>query len=192
MRGKFRPRAVRAAVVACCAAAVGAALAPSAAGSCAPATAKQLRASAIVIFDGTAMNGPTVNGELLSPATFQVERYIKGSGPRSIRVTTATARASAPASYVSSSVGIRPAPGERWRIYGVGFRRDVLLTSDCDGSEQLDVLTGADLRLREAAPAHESGGGSPARAVVGGGAAVILALAGALYAVRRRKIRSTS
>src|SRR6266850_8473930 len=64
------------------------ALASTARASCIPTTPAQQRARAQVIFNGIALNGPTATGI----QRFRVTRYLKGSGPRIVRVDTGTIR----------------------------------------------------------------------------------------------------
>jgi hypothetical protein len=76
-------------VVAVCAA--WALAAPAAFAVCAAASEESHFSEATVVFEGVAQPGATVNGtSLVSPATFVVERYLKGDGPSQVEVTTGT------------------------------------------------------------------------------------------------------
>jgi hypothetical protein len=63
-------------------------LASAAQASCIPMTAAQQRARADVIFNGRALEGPTATGI----QRFRVTRYLKGRGPRIVRVDTMNIR----------------------------------------------------------------------------------------------------
>jgi hypothetical protein len=108
------------------------------AGSCVGLTAAQQLKSAAVVLVGTMLPGPTTTIEhhrvLLSPARMRVSRYVKGTGPTTVRVQTAVAR-----NYrrlVVSEDGIDPRPGERWKILS-DRRHQPLPTSICAGSHRL-------------------------------------------------------
>jgi hypothetical protein len=73
---------------------------------------------------------------LLSPARFRVVRYLKGRGPRRVRVQTALRKVDGD-TYMWTSVGIDPRAGERWRIYGFRAKNGVVRTSSCAGSGRL-------------------------------------------------------
>ena len=114
------------------AALVTAALSASAAhASCVPTVAADQRARADVIFDGIAIDGPTATGV----QRFRVIRYVKGNGPRVVRVNTGTTRR-ADGSGSVTSVSILVKRGERWRIFAEGSPRKVLRTSVCAGSRR--------------------------------------------------------
>lgn len=118
--------------IAAVAALVTAALSTSAAyASCLPTTATEQRARADVIFDGIAIDGPTATGV----QRFRVIRYVKGGGPRVVRVSTGTIRR-ADGSGSVTSVSILVERGERWRIFAEGSPRKVLRTSVCAGSRK--------------------------------------------------------
>ena len=107
-------------------------LAAAAQASCVPTTAAQQRARADVIFDGVALEGPTATGA----QRFKVSRYIKGSGPHVVRVSTGhIKRADGTGTITSVSLDVRR--GERWRIFARGSARKVLRSSACDGSRKL-------------------------------------------------------
>jgi hypothetical protein len=82
--------------------------------------------------------GATVSADdhrlLSSPARVAVIRYLKGHGPRIVRVQTGVTDTSK--GVTENSEGILPMPGERWRIF-TGRSRQPLPTSDCNGSRQL-------------------------------------------------------
>ena len=104
--------------------------------SCVYQTEKQHRAQAEVVFGGIFLRGPTTQGRLLSPARFRVVRYLKGKGPRRVRVQTAVRKLDSD-TYEWMSEGIDPRAGERWRIYGFRTRNGVVRTSGCAGSGRL-------------------------------------------------------
>jgi hypothetical protein len=106
-------------------------LASSAYASCIPLTPAQQRARAHVIFDGVALDNPTATGI----QRFRVTRYLKGRGPRVVRVSTGHIRR-ADGSGSVTSVSILVARGERWRIFGQGSAWRVLRTSVCAGSRE--------------------------------------------------------
>jgi len=108
-------------------------LAPSAAeASCVPSTPAQQRARATVVFDGVALEGPTATGI----QRFRVTRYLKGRGPRVVRVATGYFRRADGTGSVTS-VSIVAARGQKWRIFGRGSPWRVLQTNVCDGSRKL-------------------------------------------------------
>lgn len=117
--------------------------------SCVAVSDGEQRARAGVIFEGVALRGQTANGALLSPAYFEVARYLKGSGPEIVKVTTGLTASGA--LVRASSTGITVRPGERWRIYGQRFPEAMVKTSVCAGSERLDRASGP----VAAAPASE-------------------------------------
>jgi hypothetical protein len=70
-----------------------------------------------------------------NPVTFTVDRYDKGSGPRTVAVDTG--RIVAPdGSTVLVEDAITPAAGERWRIYG-HLAGATMSSTICDGSHPL-------------------------------------------------------
>jgi hypothetical protein len=99
--------------------------------SCVALTAAQQRARADVIFDGTAVEGPTPTGI----QRFRVTRYLKGRGPQFVRVSTGNIRR-ADGSGTVTSVSLVVKRGQRWRIFARGNSRLVLRTSVCDGSRK--------------------------------------------------------
>ena len=100
--------------------------------SCIALTPAQQRARADVIFEGVALEGPTATGV----QRFRVRRYLKGAGPRILRVATGEVRR-ADGSGTATSVSIHVERGERWRIFARGSVRRVLRTNVCDGSKRL-------------------------------------------------------
>jgi hypothetical protein len=113
---------------------------------CEQPSATAAAAAATTIFVGKALPGPTAQTEptLLSPATFAVDHYVKGSGARTLKVETA----------ISSSGGvvttkedlIEPRAGQWWMIYSHQTIDGVVQTSFCDGSH----LVAAPTRFRAA------------------------------------------
>jgi hypothetical protein len=99
--------------------------------SCVPMSSAEQRARADVIFDGVALEGPTATGV----QRFRVRRYLKGRGPRIVRVATGNIRR-ADGSGSVTSVSIVVARGQRWRIFARGSSWRVLRTSVCDGSRR--------------------------------------------------------
>jgi hypothetical protein len=99
--------------------------------SCLPISPAEQRARADVIFDGVALEGPTATGV----QRFRVNRYLKGRGPRIVRVATGNIRR-ADGSRSVTSVSIIAARGQRWRIFARGSARKVLRSTVCDGSRR--------------------------------------------------------
>src|SRR4051794_24062548 len=138
-----RYKRLLAALVAASAALV--ALAPSAAGAATCATSRAATAASDVTFDGIVLSGPRlgVTGDVLSPARLQVVRYLKGHGPRVVRVATGFRQGLA---GIGASAGpFTPEPGEVVRIFGRTPRgagsstaRGVLEPSTCAGFRILD------------------------------------------------------
>jgi hypothetical protein len=95
-------------------------------------TPVEQRARVKAIFDGVALEGPTATGV----QRFRVRRYLKGGGPRILRVATGEVR-HADGSETVTSVSIHVERGERWRIFARGSVRRVLRTSVCDGSKRI-------------------------------------------------------
>jgi hypothetical protein len=108
------------------------------AASCVGLTARQEYRSARLVFDGRMLAGATVGAGghrvLSSPARVTVSRYLKGHGPRIVRVQTALTATSN--GVTENSEGIMPRVGERWRIF-TDRSRQPLPTSDCNGSRRL-------------------------------------------------------
>ncbi len=89
-------------------------------------------AQARVAFVGVMLPGPTVtldgHPELLSPAKMRVAHYVKGSGSKTVTVTTAATSASN-----VNAEGIAARPGQTWMIYS-GSAKAPYMTSVCNGS----------------------------------------------------------
>ena len=113
------------------AAVTGATLAVTAEASCAETSPAKQRALADVIFDGVALEGPTATGV----QRFRVTRYLKGRGPKVVRVQTGIAQRADGSGWVTSGA-ILVRRGDRWRIFARGSPRGVLRTSICDGSRR--------------------------------------------------------
>lgn len=96
---------------------------------------------AAVVIEGVAQPGPSApDGLLASPATFEVLRYVKGTGPSSVEVHTGITVHDD--GLVGMLVGsIMPRAGETWRI---------LATSDTDLSEPFLSVCTMSVRLDEA------------------------------------------
>ena len=105
---------------------------PAAEASCIPSTPAQQRARASVIFDGVALEGATATGI----QRFRVTRYLKGRGPRVVRVATGNVRRADGTGSVTS-VSVIAARGQRWRIFARGSAWRVVQTNVCDGSRRL-------------------------------------------------------
>ena len=105
---------------------------PAAEASCIPSTPAQQRARATVIFDGVALEGPTATGI----QRFRVLRYLKGRGPRVVRVATGNRRRADGTGSVTS-VSVVAARGQKWRIFARGSAWRVVETNVCDGSRRL-------------------------------------------------------
>jgi hypothetical protein len=105
-------------------------VATTASASCIRMTAAEQRARASVIFDGVALEGPTATGV----QRFRVIRYLKGRGPRLVRVNTGNIKRADGGNVTSVSIIVRR--GARWRIFAQGSARNVLRTSVCDGSRK--------------------------------------------------------
>lgn len=108
---------------------------PLAEASCILLTPTQLRARAKVIFEGVALQSRTTTGV----QRFRVTRYLKGSGPRLVRVATGEA-ARGGGGAVVTSVSIHVVRGEKWRIFSRDPAQRVLRTSVCDGSKRLSKI----------------------------------------------------
>ncbi len=99
--------------------------------SCIPMSPAEQRARAHVLFDGVALEGPTPTGV----QRFRVSRYLKGRGPRVVRVRTGYVRRADGTGSVTS-VSVVAKRGQRWRIFARGSATTVLRTSVCDGSRR--------------------------------------------------------
>jgi hypothetical protein len=109
-------------------------LASAAQASCVLLSPAEQRARAQLIFDGVALEGPTATGV----QRFRVARYLKGVGPRIVRVQTGTIRRP-DGSGSTTSVSLLVTRGERWRIFARGRARRILNTTVCDGSRPLSA-----------------------------------------------------
>jgi hypothetical protein len=110
----------------------------SSGGACggpASASASLYLSSAAVAFVGVMLPGPGVNvgsgRALTSPARVRIVRWLKGSGPQVVTVTTGVARNSA--GVVENEDAIMPKAGERWVIYATS-KQMPYQTSVCSGS----------------------------------------------------------
>lgn len=106
-------------------------LAATASASCIVATTAEQRARADVIFDGIALEGPSATGV----QRFKVTRYLKGQGPKVVRVQTGTIRR-ADGTGSTTSVSLFVKRGQRWRIFAQGNARKILQTNLCNGSRR--------------------------------------------------------
>jgi hypothetical protein len=108
------------------------------AASCAAVSPAQQFAAARLVFVGVMLPGPTTRlgsrPVLGSPARMRIERYLKGHGPRMVRVDTAVTIES-DAIGVGED-GIEPRAGQRWQIY-TQSRRQPFNTSICAGSRRV-------------------------------------------------------
>lgn len=106
--------------------------------SCVMATPAEQLKQARAVFDGTMLRGPVVvlgkTRFLSSPARARVSRYLKGTGPRVVRVQTGLRAVRN--EVIGNSEGIEPRAGERWRIYSDSARQP-FATSICSGSRML-------------------------------------------------------
>jgi hypothetical protein len=105
------------------------------AASCAGASPAQQFAMARVVFIGRMLAGPSTSLDhrrvLGSPAVVRVVAYLKGSGPRTVRVRTA-ATITVKGVTVAED-GIEPQVGEIWKVF-TGSRHQPFDTSICGGS----------------------------------------------------------
>lgn len=90
------------------------------------------------VFVGRMLPGPSTSldgrGVLGSPATVRVLRYLKGSGPRTVKVTTAVTITTNGDTVAED--GIEPRVGEVWRIYTTSHHQP-FDTSICGGSTRI-------------------------------------------------------
>ena len=105
------------------------------AASCAGLTPVQQLAAARVVFVGRFLQGKTADLDglnvLISPARMRVGRYIKGQGPKIVRVDTAISARGA-----IEEDGIEPQAGEAWRIFATSLGQPYS-TSICIGSRRI-------------------------------------------------------
>lgn len=96
---------------------------------------------AAVVLDGIAQPGPAApDGTLASPATFEVLRYVKGTGPARVQVHTGTTVEGGLVAVIPGSIA--PRAGETWRI---------LATEEIDLSEPIPTACTQSERLEDAA-----------------------------------------
>lgn len=117
---------------------------PAAVAACAEASEAEHFADADIVFEGIAQPGESHRGDLVSPATFEVERYLKGSGPPRLRVTTGISDGGN-GMYSSVSTGITPSAGDRYRIFATGRTDEVLTTNQCMGSRRIGTSTAGEV-----------------------------------------------
>jgi hypothetical protein len=127
----------------------------AAAASCAGLSPAQQFAASRLVFVGVMLPGPTTtyagHRVLGSPARMRVERYLKGHGPRIVRVQTGVTIESDAIGIGED--GIEPQAGERWKIY-TQSRRQPFDTSICLGSARVAAESPA-LALWRAFPVNE-------------------------------------
>jgi hypothetical protein len=118
--------------------------------SCAALSPAEQFAAARVVLVGVMLPGPaTHTGVLVSPARMRVERYLKGRGPRVVKVATAV-RIEGGSTAVAED-GIEPRAGERWKVYTQSLRQP-FDASLCAGSTR--VVMSPALALWRAFPVH--------------------------------------
>lgn len=123
------------------------------AASCAAASPTQQFATARLVFVGRMLPGPSTSLDrprvLGSPATVRVMRYLKGSGPRTVKVTTAVTITNSGVTVAED--GIEPQVGEIWKIY-TDSRHQPFDTSICGGSTMIKSAVRVALDLWSAFP----------------------------------------
>jgi hypothetical protein len=83
----------------------------------APRTEREQIRAADVVVEAVALSGPRTSGYLHAPVRMVALRYLKGSGPRVLRVD-AGVQPSLGGDYVGMIAGApNPTPGERWRLF---------------------------------------------------------------------------
>lgn len=106
--------------------------------SCAALTRAAQFAGARTVLTGTMLAGATARlgnrTVLASPARVRVSRYLKGTGPRVVRVETAVTITKTGTRVAED--GIAPRAGQRWKIYSIS-KRSPYQTSICSGSRRL-------------------------------------------------------
>ncbi|HET6865353.1 MAG TPA: hypothetical protein VFH80_05495, partial [Solirubrobacteraceae bacterium] len=106
------------------------------AASCAAVSPAEQFKMARRVFIGVMLPGPTTqDGVLGSPAPMRVERYLKGHGPRTVKVVTAL-RIEPGGGVTGGSEGIEPKAGQWWKIYA-DSRHQPFATSVCSGSRRV-------------------------------------------------------
>ncbi len=100
-----------------------------------------------MIFDAVALPGRSVPRSriLLSPARFRVLRYLKGHGPRIVKVQTAVTAGAHAGEYSYVGDDLQPRAGQRWLIYGQRTRGKALTANLCTGSHQTGSLQVRDM-----------------------------------------------
>ena len=123
------------------------------AASCVGLTARQEYRSARIVLEGRMLPGATASvGDhrvLSSPARVDVTRYLKGHGPRIVRVQTGVTATSNGVS--EDSEGILPLAGERWRILRVGHGSRCRLLTATAADDPASAQTHAGGRILERA-----------------------------------------
>lgn len=113
------------------------AAAPQAEASCIETNKVKAHIQADVVFEGVALDGPTVpHGDteiLTSPMSFRVTRYVKGDGPPVVKVHGGTPPPLGPGDPVGPfSTNLLPVEaGQTWRIYGDGSPDGIVRASSC-------------------------------------------------------------
>jgi hypothetical protein len=106
--------------------------------SCVGLTPARQNAEARLVVLASALAGPTVGSGprsvLLSPARMRIIRYLKGHGPRIIKVQTAVTKHGASVTEVEDAIA--PVAGQRWKLFLTG-RRAPYRTSTCAGGKRI-------------------------------------------------------
>lgn len=130
---------------------------PAVAASCAGVSPAREFAMARIVFVGRMLPGPSTSMDrravLGSPATVRVLRYLKGRGPRTVKVKTAATIRNRGITVAED--GIEPQVGEIWKIYS-GSRRQPFDTSICGGSARIMSAVRVALDLWSGFPVHPS------------------------------------
>lgn len=128
---------------------------PAVAASCAGVSPAREFAMARIVFVGRMLPGPSTSMDrravLGSPATVRVLRYLKGRGPRTVKVKTAATIRNRGITVAED--GIEPQVGEIWKIYS-GSRRQPFDTSICGGSARIMSAVRVALDLWSGFPVH--------------------------------------
>jgi hypothetical protein len=153
-----------------------------------PLTAKQYEKRADVIFIGVALEGPTSTGI----QRFRVERYLKGTGPETARVSTGV-EARSDGTGMTTSVSVDVSEGERWQIYARSRPgSEVLETNQCDGSGKLASGGGEATPIQDSPAGASSGGDDRTEALLLALGLAALAVFSVALVVRRRFRRPAS
>lgn len=107
---------------------------------CAALTLQEQVDSAAIIAQGTFLPGPDFEGRLIGPATFEVSRYLKGTGGSEILAQTALTRHEETGQLAGRSAMVDPTSGQSWVLFGDFDAEHVLRTSRCAGSQPIDQL----------------------------------------------------